>query len=340
MMKKNSAKFLIFAAISLLLHLLLFGGLVLFEESAFLAELRRRLDHKVVDATKDVVTQIELVDLKENMKQIVQQSEKSIDETLAEDAKFLSIKNQNIEKETKSSRNGKFNNASNTPKGGGRPSAPQQASPGQAAQQGSTGKKSAQQQQASKPRAPKIKNLGLTGLAPSFDPAKALNRELKAQQQVAQERRAQAARQARQASPSVAPGGEGLSQTDDYLKDIEFGAQTLLKTKQYKYYSFFSRVREQLRTHWNPRIRQKVNFLYHTGRYVAAQNPKATSLRVTLNKKGYLEKIELLKTSGLTALDEAAIEAFREAAPFPNPPKGMLETDKKIRIFWDFILET
>jgi protein TonB len=43
--------------------------------------------------------------------------------------------------------------------------------------------------------------------------------------------------------------------------------------------------------------------------------------------------------SGLTDLDDAAVEAFRAAAPFPNPPNGIVEGDGLIRIRWDFILE-
>ena len=35
----------------------------------------------------------------------------------------------------------------------------------------------------------------------------------------------------------------------------------------------------------------------------------------------------------------AAIEAFKEAAPFPNPPAGIVESDGTIKIRWDFVLE-
>lgn len=138
---------------------------------------------------------------------------------------------------------------------------------------------------------------------------------------------------------SYASFGDGLSQTDDYLEDVKEGAQTLLNTKEFIYYSYFMRVKDQLRSHWNPRIRQNVQVLYAKDRNIA-NNVKATSVRVTLNKSGYLEKIELLKTSGYEELDVAAIQAFQAAAPFLNPPTGLLEKDKRIRIVWDFILES
>ena len=33
------------------------------------------------------------------------------------------------------------------------------------------------------------------------------------------------------------------------------------------------------------------------------------------------------------------MEAFQQAGPFPNPPKGMLDADGFVRIRWDFILK-
>ncbi len=358
MMNKKRAKFLSFTTLSVLLHLFFFGGLILLENSIFMSELNKLLNHTVVDKTKDVVTQIELIDLEEEMLQVVQQNENSVDETEPVDADFLSIKNQNVEKQTKSALNGKFNNASDTPEGAQasvKESKDQQASK---ASTGSASKQSKKQQaikkqvaKATSNPAPDIKNFGLNGLNPTLNPVQALNkqfvkeqREAKAQaeQKNASNNNSSDNRQASRKQKAIAAGGDGISQTDDYLEGIEEGDQTLLRTKEYKYYSFYSRVREQLRSNWNPMIRAKVSFLYSTGRSrELASNPlKKTSLRVTLNEKGYLESIELLKTSGITTIDKAAIDAFRAAAPFPNPPDGMKEKDEKVRIFWDFVLET
>jgi protein TonB len=47
-----------------------------------------------------------------------------------------------------------------------------------------------------------------------------------------------------------------------------------------------------------------------------------------------------MSESGITDLDEVAVEAFRLAAPFPHPPKGMVDGDGTIKIRWDFIVET
>jgi len=52
-----------------------------------------------------------------------------------------------------------------------------------------------------------------------------------------------------------------------------------------------------------------------------------------------LIKVQVIGRSGIQDLDDAAVEAFKAAAPFPNPPKGIVDEDGTIRIRWDFILE-
>jgi TonB family protein len=82
-----------------------------------------------------------------------------------------------------------------------------------------------------------------------------------------------------------------------------------------------------------------VKIIYRQGRNIASAKDRVTQVLVTLNDKGELLKIEVLTQSGVEQLDAAAIEAFKAASPFPNPPKGMVEPDGTIKIRWDFVLE-
>ncbi len=129
------------------------------------------------------------------------------------------------------------------------------------------------------------------------------------------------------------------SQTDDYLKDVQSGLQTLLSTREFIYYSYYNRIKEALRQHWEPNVREKVKIIYRKGRNIASAKDRVTQVLVTLDKAGELIKVEVISPSGVEALDAAATEAFRDAAPFPNPPKGMVEKDGTIKIRWDFVLE-
>ncbi len=72
---------------------------------------------------------------------------------------------------------------------------------------------------------------------------------------------------------------------------------------------------------------------------IASSQDRITRVVIVLNEQGTLVGVQVIGASGVQDLDEAAIEAFRAAAPFPNPPKGIVDQDGKIKIRWDFILE-
>lgn len=144
--------------------------------------------------------------------------------------------------------------------------------------------------------------------------------------------------------PTPGQGGsanspQAQSQTDDYLKDVETGMQTMLSSREFVYYSYYARIKERIKQHWEPSIREKVRMVFKTGRTIASTKDHITQVVVTLNKKGELTHVEVITPSGIVQLDQAAVEAFRAAQPFPNPPQGLIEEDGQIRIRWDFVLE-
>ena len=130
------------------------------------------------------------------------------------------------------------------------------------------------------------------------------------------------------------------SQTQDYLKDVDYGVETILSTKEFKYYTYFNRIRRQLSQHWEPKVRDKLTKMFRQGRTIASTQDRTTKLLIILNPEGVLVNVQLVSDSGVKDLDEAAVESFRSAAPFPNPPKGIIDSDGTVKIRWDFILES
>jgi protein TonB len=135
------------------------------------------------------------------------------------------------------------------------------------------------------------------------------------------------------------PTQSQVSQQSDYLQDVEQGIQTLLTTREFIYYSYYARIKDRLQQYWEPKIKEKVQRLFQAGRTIASNGDRITQLIIVLDQKGILQKVKVIGESGVTDLDDAAIEAFRAAAPFPNPPKGIVEADGTIKIRWDFVLE-
>lgn len=131
----------------------------------------------------------------------------------------------------------------------------------------------------------------------------------------------------------------GLSATNDYVEEIQTGDFTYLNTVEYKYYGFYHRIRLKLEQFWGNSLQEKAANIFRAGRRLPASENLVTSLRVTLNEKGEIIGVKVIGASGVKELDDAAIESFNQAGPFPNPPKGLLKNGKA-EIEWGFVVKS
>lgn len=123
----------------------------------------------------------------------------------------------------------------------------------------------------------------------------------------------------------------------DYLKDIDFGDRTLLNTKEWRFASFFNRVKRAVAQHWHPD--KEYSRRDPNGNVFGFKN-RLTILHVLLRPDGRLKRIVLEHPSGLDFLDDEAVQAFRRAAPFPNPPHRLVNTrTHQIAFRFGFIFE-
>jgi len=238
----------------------------------------------------------------ETPKQIVDQQEKSVNDEIPKDAKFLSRNNQTVKKETRAEANGAFANRDN-----GTPQPQQEAKP-----------KSAQHPKPQVADLPKPTEKG-PGKLPSL---KDLTHKYTWSDETVAQR-----------------DGQGPSTNDDFLKDKEKGPETLLNTREFIYFSYYSRIKDRLRMYWEPKIKQKITRILAQGRKIASDQEHITRVVIHLDKSGTLIRVQIVSESGVRDLDDAAVEAFQAAAPFPNPPVGIVDADGTIKIRWDFVLE-
>lgn len=132
---------------------------------------------------------------------------------------------------------------------------------------------------------------------------------------------------------------QGLSATNDYVEEVTLGDFTHLNTVEYKHYGFFHRIRQKLEQFWGKSLHEKANNIFRSGRRLPASDNLITSLQVTLNSRGEIIHVKILGSSGVRELDDAAIESFNEAGPFPNPPKDLL-VNGKATIEWGFVVKS
>ena len=126
----------------------------------------------------------------------------------------------------------------------------------------------------------------------------------------------------------------------EYVKGYKEGDKTLLNTKEFVFFGYFQRIREGLNRAWEPILKEKIEDIYRAGRQLASETEHMTRVYVVLDRIGSVVDVLVLDDSGTRQLDEAAVQAFKKAGPFPNPPKGLLDSDGQVRVRWEFILRT
>lgn len=119
--------------------------------------------------------------------------------------------------------------------------------------------------------------------------------------------------------------------------DLAVGSFTALNTDQYQFYSFYSRVEELVRFRWETRVRDALEIFDRRRLLDRLGNRNwVTQAVFVLDKHGKLQKVLVMKESGITSFDQAAIGAFQEVMLFPNPPDEMVEDDGLIRLKYSF----
>lgn len=133
--------------------------------------------------------------------------------------------------------------------------------------------------------------------------------------------------------------GEAL-RGGQYIQGVKPGEVTALNTKEFVFFSYFERVRRQLDQAWQPIVKQNIGRIVKGGRQLASNADFITRTLVTMNERGEILRIQLLEQSGTEDLDQAAIDALNKAGPYPNPPRGLIDSSGAVHIRWDFILKT
>jgi TonB family protein len=123
----------------------------------------------------------------------------------------------------------------------------------------------------------------------------------------------------------------------DHAEGVEEGEATMLDSVRWKYASFFNRVRNAIDEEWEP---QEVHKAHDPEGRTFGTRTRRTQLVIRLNPDGSIARVRLDHPSGAPHLDEEAIRAVRAAAPFVNPPPGLVDPDTGfIEFGFGFIFE-
>jgi TonB family protein len=269
----------------------------------FRANLDRLIEDQEVEPER-IAIKIQLD--REKPKQIVQNTNKESDKS-PDDAKFLSERDQSFERQSVARNTGTFQEAG-------------------AGQQRDQEESRAQQKQKSESVAPPTKREGLR-----FSDLAVKQQDFELQEEV---REKQVKGEQTQIEAPAA-----LAQNSDFIEDIPLGDVTQLNTQEFMFYGYYHRIRQRLEQHWGASLQESAERMYRTGRRLPANSQRITGVSVVMDERGNIIDVRVQSASGVSELDEAAIESFNRAGPFPNPPQGMIQNGR-VQIEWGFVVKS
>ncbi len=139
--------------------------------------------------------------------------------------------------------------------------------------------------------------------------------------------------------PLIAPGTLARvagGPAPDHLEGVEEGEGTFLNTRGWKYATYFNRIKQQVAAAWDPMAPLEAR---DPDRSMYGHKDRFTLLGVTLDGGGNLKNVVVAETSGIDFLDRAAMTAFRSAQPFVNPPRGIADANGEIKFSFGFFVE-
>jgi TonB family protein len=137
--------------------------------------------------------------------------------------------------------------------------------------------------------------------------------------------------------PGEALGPVAGGPMNDDLRGIEEGDETLLNSRSFRYAGFMNRVKETVSRLWTARVEDESVKRDPTGS-IYFWKDRRTVVEFTIDLRGELKDVHVTSPSGVPFLDEVAVDAFKRAERFPNPPPGLFNENGTATIGFGFVV--
>lgn len=332
--KKDRPQYSIALISSLFLHVLFFSYVYKTEDgivskSSQIANQSKTLTPIQLDSIK-IITKKQLQAIKDNQRKQIVANELNGKKERPVNSKFSGEADQTFDRQTLAARNGSFKSAGLGTKSGS------EGVKSQSLAETAPPVKTANKAKPAAPKALSLSDLGSVQISKIAEEEKVI---AEARQEMIRKIAAEGRRTAGLGNERGNAASSGLAQNNDFVEDVPLGDMTNLNTTEFKYYGFYHRIRQKLEQYWGSSIQAKARNLYKAGRRLPASENLITAVQVVLDDRGRILEIKIEGTSGIRELDQAAIESFNKAGPFPNPPKGLL-VDGRAVIQWGFVVKS
>jgi TonB family protein len=137
--------------------------------------------------------------------------------------------------------------------------------------------------------------------------------------------------------PGEALGPVSGGPMNDDLRGVEEGDETLLNSRSFRYAGFINRVKETVGRIWTTQVEDETARRDPTGS-IYLWKDRRTLVEFTIDRQGELKDVHVTVSSGVDYLDHVALDAFRRAERFPNPPPGLFSADGTVTFGFGFVL--
>jgi TonB family protein len=124
------------------------------------------------------------------------------------------------------------------------------------------------------------------------------------------------------------------SAIENYVSSVKPGNQTSLNTARSPFATYLNGMHNRI----HPIFAESfLGGLDGLGKDNPMNNPRIfTRLEIVVTKNGHIVKMGVVKTSGITAFDVAALDSVQRASPFGPAPAAIVSPDGRVYLHWEF----
>ncbi len=126
--------------------------------------------------------------------------------------------------------------------------------------------------------------------------------------------------------------GNNSGGINDYFPDYQRGQHTYLNVLRYPDVEYFVRLKRAFRITFNPNPALRQHFRSNQ----VARGSVEVVLAVSVDSKGELAELFILRSSGIKTYDQEGLRTVRASSPFAKPPQKFLDDDGALRMSWTF----
>ncbi len=124
------------------------------------------------------------------------------------------------------------------------------------------------------------------------------------------------------------------SAIENYVTSVKAGNQTALNTAAVPFASYLNGMHNRIHPIFADSFLESLDALPPS--HPMNDQHLVTGLEIVLTKEGHLKRMGVVKTSGITAFDIAALDAVDRAQPFGPAPKAIVSPDGNVYLRWEF----